>query len=292
MNSVALFGCETGRDDEIARGIQHLAALSWLPGCPKPTWFAVLIAYMDESGTHDPTGVQRGSATPTIAGYLAPYKMWTSFQRKWLKVLRRYEMWGRFHMKEYIAERGEFEGWSAAKRLSFMKALCDTIRSHELIGLGGTVDVKDYDLILPQWAKDEIRHPYYFCFAAMMKSLAQWNPDLDLSNNRINFVFDRKEGFQGFTEEMFYRLKKSSPIHARLLGDISFRSSDALMPLQAADLLAYETRLYASESQVVGTPARRASMRSLLDNTTVIVGRADADYFRSHLEARKRQLGL
>jgi hypothetical protein len=200
--------------EEADRGIQNIAALSWLPGCPKPSWFAVLVAYMDESGTHDPTGMQDGSSVAGIAGYISTYKAWIRFQRKWVKALKHYRVRGRFHMKEYVAQHGEFEGWFPAKRKSLMAALCGVIDEHKLFGLGGIVSVKEYDSILPEWAKAEVKHPYYFCFAVLMKSLAQWSDHLP--SGQIDFVFDRKEGFQGFGLMRCSTLSKKSIPHTQI----------------------------------------------------------------------------
>jgi hypothetical protein len=274
---------------ESERGIQNLFALSWLPEVESPAGYAMLVAYMDESGTHDETGVEKGADVAVVAGYVSTYKGWVRFQKKWGKVLRRYGV-HELHMKYFAHCQGEFEGWSDEKRKSLMIALIKVIDECKLFGLGGIVSVKEYDAILPDWAKAEIKHPYYFAVAVMLKSLAQW--DKNIPPGKIDFVFDEKEGYQGVTHEMFNMLRKFNPIHAERLGNLDFRSSKIIRPLQAADLLAYETRIHGSNLLSGSKRPIRGSLQALMKDSDLIVGQADAEYLRAHVAARKRQVNI
>jgi len=193
-------------------------------------------------------------------------------------------------MRDYAHYRGEFAGWSEEKRRSLMIALIAVIDECKLFGLGGLVSVKEYSAILPAWAKAEIKHPFYFAVAVMLKSLAQWSAYLP--HGRIDFVFDRKEGFQGVTEQMFDMLGKFNPIHGERLGNLTFRSSLLFRPLQAADLLVYEVRRHGSNLAAGTARPMRGSMRALMKDSDLIVGTADAEYLREHVQARRRQLNI
>src|SRR5208282_410852 len=277
-------------EHESERGIQRLFAVSWLPRVEIPAGFAVLIAYMDESGTHDEAGIEPGADVAAVAGYISTHKGWVRFQKHWRKVLRRYGIHA-MHMRDYAHYQGEFAGWSEDRRRSLMIALIAVIDECKLFALGGVVSVKEYAAILPDWAKAEIKHPFYFAVAVMLKSLAQWSADLP--GGRIDFVFDRKEGFQSVTQQMFDMLREFHPVHAERLGELNFRASAVFRPLQAADLLVYEVRLHASKLLAASTlRPMRESMRALLKDSDIIIGRADADYLRAHVEARRRQLKI
>jgi hypothetical protein len=281
--------------DEPGRGIQDLFAVSWLPEMDVPAAFGVfvtypfrLIAYMDESGTHDEKGVQPGSDTAAICGYVATYKRWVQFQKHWGKALNRHGV-TEMHMKYFAHSRGEFEGWSEDKRRSLVRALDEVIDDTKLFALGGLISVTDYVHILPDWAKAEVKHPFYFAVAVMFKSLAQWEGHLP--TGKIDFVLDEKEGFEGYTREMFSTLKRLNPIHAERLGNLTFRSSSQFRPLQAADVLAYEVRRSASDRFAGKSGPGRGSLRLLIKNKDVIVGYADEEYLRAHVEARERFRG-
>jgi len=45
--------------------------------------FAMIIAHIDESGTHDSTGVQAGASHATIGGYVGYQEDWVQFQAAW-----------------------------------------------------------------------------------------------------------------------------------------------------------------------------------------------------------------
>ena len=50
----------------------------------------MLIAYMDESGTHDAGGKEKGAEVAAIAGYVAVQKQWVKFQRGWKSTLDKF----------------------------------------------------------------------------------------------------------------------------------------------------------------------------------------------------------
>jgi hypothetical protein len=124
----------------------------------------------------------------------------------------------------------------------------------------------------------------------MLKSLAQWHQNIPVG--KINFVFDQKEGYQGVTHEMFNGLQKFNPIHATRLGTLDFRSSAIFRPLQAADLLAYETRIHGSNLLSGSKRPVRGSMQALMKDSSLIIGQADADYLREHVAERKKHLNI
>jgi hypothetical protein len=106
------------------------------------------------------------------------------------------------------------------------------------------------------------------------------------------FHLRSKEGFQGQTDEMFAILRRYNPTHARRLGELTFRASVQFCPLQASDFLAYGVRRNASDRFAHKSGPGRKSLKLLIRNKDVIVGYADEDYLRAHLEVRAKQLGL
>jgi hypothetical protein len=49
-----------------------------------------LVAYIDESGTHDVTGQLKGAREAEICGYVAPPEEWVGFCKAWKRVLNNY----------------------------------------------------------------------------------------------------------------------------------------------------------------------------------------------------------
>jgi hypothetical protein len=64
----------------------------------------MLIAYYDDSGTHD------GSAAVVYGGFIGHEDTWASFEPKWRAILQR-ERLKRFHLADCEAGEGEFRNW-------------------------------------------------------------------------------------------------------------------------------------------------------------------------------------
>jgi uncharacterized protein DUF3800 len=250
----------------------------------------MLVAYMDESGDHDPSGKQPGSEIAVIAGYVATKDQWLKFELRWKNVLKKFGVQV-FHAKECAHRKNEFCGWADEKRNDFHVQLTRVINENILVGIGGVVLLSDYNSVLPEWAKREVKHPYYFCFAVMMRTLRQFRERF-LPTEPIDFVFDRKKSFEGVLSDMFNHLRDNSPNHRGRLGSVSFRAKDEVIQLQAADYLAYEVRRYAADKFIGSTRPTRKTMESLMEQRHLAVGFYDAEDFEHHVDTRLKALGV
>jgi hypothetical protein len=89
----------------------------------------------------------------------------------------------------------------------------------------------------------EVRTPYFTCFYSVILNLTKWHASMGLTLP-IDFVFD-EQGVIGAEAVSWYEAIKSfqPPDIARLLGaDPVFRDDKKILPLQAADLLAWHLR--------------------------------------------------
>ena len=265
-------------------------AIMVLAGSTPPWSSAMLIAYMDESGTHDAEGKQPGAQVAAVAGYVASYKQWVKFQRAWKGVLKTFHV-NVYHAKDCAHRVREFKGWSDDKRKNFHIALTEVINTSGLRGLGGLVPLEAYNRVLPDWAKAEVKHPYYFCFAVMMRTLRQFRHIFSL-REPTEFVFDRKKGYQGILIDMFEKLRSESPNHRGYLGEINFRSKDNLSPLQAADHLVYEVRRYAVDQFIGSSRPTRKTMEGLMRRKQLAMGYYDEHDLKHYVDIRLRHLGV
>ena len=250
----------------------------------------MLIAYMDESGDHDRLGKEPGSEIAVIAGYVATKDQWLRFEWRWNNVLTKFGV-RVFHASECAHRKNEFSGWSDEKRTDFHVQLARVINENILVGIGGVVLLSDYNSVLPDWAKGEVKHPYYFCFAVMMRTLRQFREGF-LPAEPIDFVFDRKKSFEGVLSDMFNNLRDNSPNHRGRLGEVSFRAKDEVIQLQAADYLAYEVRRYAADQFIGSARPTRKTMESLMSDRHLAVGFYDAESFERHVDSRLKALGV
>jgi len=204
--------------------------------------------YADETGTHDPTGQERGSEVAGIAGYAAWREDWEAFCIEWQSTLNKYDV-PRFHFKEYAAvntwgpkKKGwPYAGWSEEKRTAFLSELAAVARKNTYFCVGGFVNLRDYRKIIPAWYFEKKGYPYElgiraFFEAALTQVGKIWKRD---GSKQIAFVFDqnRDPEWQASVFE-WYRITRKKDVNG-WMGSISFADSKTCLPLQAADMLAY-----------------------------------------------------
>jgi hypothetical protein len=71
----------------------------------------------------------------------------------------------------------------------------------------------------------------------------------------MDFVFDEQTGIENRALKMYGRLKAASP--HRQLGSVVYRSDRQMLPLQAADLIAWQMRRFRCSSEPVREELRR-----------------------------------
>ncbi len=92
--------------------------------------FVMLVAYMDESGTHD------GSHNCVVAGYWGGVKEWTRFEYSWRRALNGEDI-EKFHANEFWpridGERiGPYKGWSDERHRGFIDKLLAVIEASNI----------------------------------------------------------------------------------------------------------------------------------------------------------------
>ncbi|MFZ0248001.1 DUF3800 domain-containing protein [Candidatus Binatus sp.] len=215
----------------------------------------MFIAYMDESGTHDE------SEFAALAGYVDHSSGWTQFETAWKAVLVKYRV-SEFHMTDFENRYGEFDWqkyWFLPDKELRHPFMCDIIHALDppkRLRVGCTISLRDYREIIPECFHKDYS-PYYFLFAKCIEQLWRVSflgipPDEELA-----FVFDEKLGFEGRATAIFLALRDRRFPYSDRMGGIQFASSKKVVPLQAADLVAFEYRKYGErEVHKTGRPVR------------------------------------
>ncbi len=210
-----------------------------------------LVAYADESGTHDAKGLHQGAEVAVVMGWVSHKEMWDDFENAWGGVLADHQV-KVFHMSEFADKKNgpkkpdwPYLGWSDAKRDTFIRTLIAIARDNALFGIGGAINVRDYDVLVPEWAKTEAKHPYAFCFQLFFDLLLPALRD-DLEEplppgEQVAFFFDRQKEFEQRAKLSFDIIKALRDIEDRM-GALTWADKARYKPLQAADLLAYVVR--------------------------------------------------
>jgi hypothetical protein len=240
--------------------------------------------YFDESGGHDDRGVL------VVAGWTATPDTWSAFEVLWADVLA----------------RGEFSGWDSERRNALTRSVVELLTADSLpLGFAFGVDLSAHRRTFKKEHLESARSliPYYLCARGASAGVAHPSHSGGFPI-RVRFTFADQDNKR--LEELisgYRRVAGRRCLGCRLsIGEVTVDSPRTCIPLQAADLLAYETRLFFSrlkegEIKSRGSFARLGEKtkiefledeqrRSIVENDPVL-----AD-FRSYLSPTTRRSGL
>lgn len=209
----------------------------------------VLQAWFDESGkTELPVYL--------LAGYVGGQTMWEDFSDEWQAELNRPPTLPYLHCKESQL----FKGWTASERVERILRFVAIIRKYRprrVTFMLRHVDYRElYSVIsehpaMPRAERRMLKNQYYTAFVVMLTVMlkaqaTKWREHG--ARELIEILFDEgidrwqrlKLGFEGFVTSV----KKNDPDLLQLLinKNAEFRDDKLLLPLQAADLLAWHLR--------------------------------------------------
>jgi hypothetical protein len=229
----------------------------------------ILHGYMDESGN---------SRFFTLSYLLARPKEWMWIESEWKKVLRQKneelkkagrQQISRFHAADCSSRLGEFKGWSVEEQIAFVKRLLVIFHKHMTSVVAYTVPINDFKAVFPEHKEDTLGALYRILTQFLMNQTV-WDIQEQagkqaLSRVTIALIHDRSDYNQQILNG-FDHAKNDSTFEGReIFVSITAQGWEDCVPLQAADLLAYET-FKDAENQVIGR-TRRKSLTSILEGS-------------------------
>jgi hypothetical protein len=204
----------------------------------------MLKCYADDSGSH------RGedSSLFVLAGYLLEEEQWERFAEEWDTQLKRDFPVEFFHMTDAEWGDGEFEGMASEFRKRKIKDLALVIADFRPIPVAVSLDKRDYDLIVKGIAPEERDNPYALLLFQLMRGVAEFQKRRKLVHGRefelVEFVFDNQGSDELKSSEWYTGLVDAvpEPFKTIMANKPVFRSDRDLLPLQAADMLAWHVR--------------------------------------------------
>jgi hypothetical protein len=196
----------------------------------------MLTAYFDETGSDpDPNSKFVG-----MAGCLAPADKWDEFSIKWQATLEA-EHLPFFHMNEFSSFSGEFRtGWRTTndqRRKDLYGKLWDIIIDTHPLFIGVFLPLSAYKEILHESHLVVLRNAYYLVYAGCLEHILQYAND-PIIESEIATIFDNKKGFKDHAGRIYdYFSEKYDP---QKVPPPVFRDMRKILPLQAADIVAYE----------------------------------------------------
>jgi hypothetical protein len=200
-------------------------------------------AFVDDSGhrQHAPVLV--------LGGFLAPYSQWQRFIEDWRLMLDMDPGIAYFKMNEAHRLRGEFIGWSESRRDERVRLAYQTIEDYVSLQVSCIIDLKALDRVVPtNPLTGRPMNPFLVAFGGLISGVAR-NQERFSVHEKIDFIFDDQVMEKSKIVEGWEEFKENSPPGLKaLMGDIpGFRDDEDVLPLQAADLLAWWVRKMATE---------------------------------------------
>ena len=247
---------------------------------------ALLDCYLDDS--HD--GLEQ--EVFAVAGYYGWSLGFFDAEREWEHCLTRHGL-QYFHAIECEQVQGQFFKLRKDPRynsLASQKAAAAGIRS-ELIsilnqhvgfdGIGLAVPLEAYRKVLDTEPDASIllqdRH-FYFAYHHLMIELVKKCEDR-FKGHWIGFVCD-DHSRRDEAEKAYDELKTKNPRSARMMASMTHADDKITLPLQMADLLAYEVRRAAME-QLRHKPAFAGDVINQLSESIWFIGYPDENYLRA-----------
>ena len=199
------------------------------------------VAYCDESATHIAPTVY------AISAYLGRGPDWWELGRKWRAALKD-EGLSFFHMAACVNGRdAPYEGMDRERREALQRRFIGLINDTPLWAYAIAIELEPYANLMARMAKLGRREvkPYELCFQHTLERMAYV---LDEGGFRagecVSYVFDEHEEHQNAATTLYDALKRSQHPAARRVGSLTFGNDRTIEQIQAADVLAYESRAH------------------------------------------------
>ena len=197
----------------------------------------MLKAFIDDSGS--------GGDSPwfVLAGYVSSAESWNLFEPEWRAALNAAPKIDYFSSSEAESLRpdGQWAGVTAKERNVKIATLIEVIQRHVHRAIHVRVKQKHYNRVIRANGIPSIwDNPYYFLFPAVL-SAGVFAEKYAGSGDPIEFVFDSSEQHEKRSKLQYGQLA-DIPLLAGRIANVLYRSEKEFLPLQAADLLAWQIR--------------------------------------------------
>jgi len=197
----------------------------------------VIRTYIDDSWSAEDDNIL------LLAGYAQKVPVWAAFSDAWKAELSKEPAIEYCKMSEAESRKEQFEGWSERKRDKKLADLARVIVEYDPWSIECFVSQKQYKEILEPVIAYDLRGPYMPCFHGIIVSLARYHASTGITLP-TDFIFD-EQGKIGAEAVLWYEEIKANqkPEIRALMGSTpEFKDDKKVLPLQAADMIAWHLR--------------------------------------------------
>ena len=220
--------------------------------------FVKIVVYADESGTHDPKGIKKGSREGIIGGIAAIREDWISFCKEWRATLNQYKV-PYFHFYEWASAssvakktrkpssnftKNPYRHLDSNQLDELLVALAKIAGSGNKIIIGGTVYTQLFHTARMSGDVPAGADPYEHCmdqfFESVVGLIGHQRPPW--KRQPVSFFFDQTDNdvWIKALNNRFHFYKKQYPTFREIA--FADKKQEPHLPLQAADMVAYRMR--------------------------------------------------
>jgi hypothetical protein len=204
---------------------------------------AIVTAYFDESETG---GLSNGYFV--VAGLVGEARHWARIEREWKHVLLEFDV-EYLHMNEF-AHKEPFKSWGRSKRDRFL-AQCSHVLSSQrkyLHSASCSISARAYEAVCEKQGQEACQ-PYLDCLQQCSANVLKMF-EKEAVAHQISLIFDRRPKCIGKAVDKLEELRTHPNIPAAvgaMLATVTPGDDRTMIPLQAADFIAYEVNKHYRE---------------------------------------------
>ena len=222
----------------------HILAL--VSGYPAAERRRRLLAMLQGFG--DDTGKGNEPAF-ALGGFVAPVEQWIEFNNAWDAKLKEEPSIRFFKARDAAACRGEFGGFDAAQRDKKVSGLISLINAHAQFFVSTAIVREDWSKVFRGKMAKTMDSPFFFAYVRLMTISLQHMRRFGAAADKVEWIFD-VEAETIYREVLNWWLaQKEEPpryLRKRMGNHPIMRNDEEVMPLQAADLIAWVAGKHAS----------------------------------------------
>jgi hypothetical protein len=225
---------------------------------------ALLRFYGDAGGKRQKTNV-------AVAGYVATLDQWNKWRSQWKPMLDRegVECFHRNEMEPPFYREFRKKGWDKKHQVEVLNRLHRIIKATTLKGVGYSVRNKAFSQIMPPKVKRDLGGPYGWCVQLCIIDIGTWARD---RGDWVHYIFESGDDGEGQISTALRSLQKNEQYRDFFrIADYSFsdkRGPNAVMELQAADFIAYESYKQVDNYLIASGRKMRLSANDLIRKGT------------------------
>jgi len=194
------------------------------------------VGYFDDSGTH------KGAGIVVVAGAIATAGRWDKLSREWQSTIK---PWGlqrkHFHMTDFVTGKGDYRGWTVDAKAARLAELVKIIRKHVRVLIGNAVMEADFEEISKRYPRNNFGSAYRFCAFLVAPAVDAWRRQSP-RRGPVTLIFEAGNKLLNEYGRILNEAGRFEHLREKFgYSSIAQGTKSEMVPLQAADLIAYAT---------------------------------------------------